>query len=144
MSEAAIPLSLRAAARSLANIVGVRVTGPWKRYGATWALPYRLTVMPPPDSLMPADTDWFVVVENSYPYGSIKVFPAKSGGLALTYQHQSFNGAGEEYEDWRSGKLCLETVFRFLGRTAFEVEPFDATGPRSRLVWYLRRAVEWV
>jgi hypothetical protein len=138
------PLNLRAAARSLASIEGLAVVGPWERHGARWALPCRIDIAPANSAFVATSTAWYLLADESYPWGRVKFHPAKAGGITHTFPHQSFNGVGQDAEPWRSGDLCLGATFRTLGRQAVDPEPYDATGPASRIAWHGRRAVAWV
>jgi hypothetical protein len=144
MSIEGIPLNLRAAARAFPGVQGVTVAGSWVKHGNKWAIPCDIKIESPANGLVPGTTQWYLVVTSDYPYGAIKLYPAKIGGLVQTFQHQAFNGPGNELKPWRAGALCLDSTLSFLGRPVGQAEPFDATGPRSRLVWHLQRAVAWL
>ena len=87
-------------------------------------------------------SDWFVLIDPWYPLGSIKVHPAREGGLRGTFPHQALNLVQAREIPWLSGHLCLETPERLpLGRLAPTQEPWH---PALRLRWYVLRAREWL
>jgi hypothetical protein len=107
-----------------------------------WFLSCRLTAEVDPNPFVPAKTDWFVIVSPSYPWGTIKFHPAKVGGLAHTFQHQSYEKETSCFEvPWRRSSLCLDTPTKSLGRQEYSVEPYEA---RLRLAWHCRRALAWL
>lgn len=113
----------------------------WHRKLEIWFLHCRITAGVRPEGPVPRTTDWFLHVEETYPYGNVVFYPAKSGGITQTFNHQNYNGAGSDELPWRSGRLCVDTSLRTLGRRAYDVEPFD---PESRLVWHVSRMQEWL
>ena len=113
----------------------------WHRDLRIWFLYCRITASVRPEGPVPPATDWFLHVEDTYPYGDVIFYPAKSGGLTQTFNHQNHNSAGPDELPWRSGRLCVDTSLRTLGRRAYDVEPFD---PESRLVWHVSRVQEWL
>ena len=113
----------------------------WHRKQEVWFLRCRITAGVRPEGPVPQTTDWFLHVEETYPHGNVFFYPAKSGGITQTFNHQNYNGAGSDELPWRSGRLCVDTSLRTLGRRAYDVEPFD---PESRLVWHVSRVQEWL
>ncbi len=113
----------------------------WHRKLEIWFLRCRITAGVRPEGPVPPTTDWFLHVKDTYPYGNVVFYPAKSGGITQTFNHQNYNGAGSDELPWRSGRLCVDTSLRTLGRRAYDVEPFD---PESRLVWHVSRVQEWL
>ncbi len=90
---------------------------------------------------MPRTTYWYLHVRATYPYGLVVFYPAKSGGITLTFNHQNHNGPGPDDIPWRCGRLCVDTSLRTLGRQSYDIEPFD---PESRLSWHVQRVQEWL
>ena len=114
----------------------------WHRDRRIWLLHCRITASVRSGSSVPETTDWFLHIEDTYPTGDVIFYPAKSGGITETFNHQNHNSAGSDELPWRSGRLCVDTSLRTLGRRAYDsVEPFD---PDSRLVWHVRRVQEWL
>ena len=133
-----------AARRALEGLAGVRMLleegVAWDDAARKWVVPCRLTPGIEPNEFIPASTDWYVLMDASYPWGGIKVHPAKKGGIRATYPHQMYNREGPERRPWRDGNICVETPLHILGRVAYP-EPFGAHG---RLRWYVLRALEWL
>jgi hypothetical protein len=91
--------------------------------------------------VIPARTNWFVLVDPSYPFGEIEVFPSNTGyGITTTFPHQEYNDAVSGLP-FRSGKICLSDPISSLGRGATLSEPFDAN---ERLLWHVDRLTEWI
>jgi hypothetical protein len=140
------PLTLRAARRSLRQLPGLELLGDWEWHESArlFALRCRLWIEPGPVRLVPAATDWYFVADPNYPRGDVKVYPAAERGLAVTFQHQEYNGVGPSGLPWRTGHLCLSTTVRVLGRHGFDTEPSAASGPGGRLRWHALRALNWL
>lgn len=114
----------------------------WHQDLKIWILHCKITAGVRPGGPVPPTTDWFLHVEETYPYGNVIFYPAKIGGITQTFNHQNHNSVGSDELPWRSGRLCVDTSLRTLGRRAYDnVEPFD---PDSRLVWHVRRVQEWL
>jgi hypothetical protein len=136
------PLNLRAARRSLAGVGGCQVSDDWSFDDRLdrWVLRCRLTIASAND-FVPAVTDWHVVVSPSYPWGPLRFFPSKEGGLEATFAHQEHNSFGPGDVPWRTGGLCDYSGLRALGRHGYKSEPFEAN---SRLRWHVLRALDWL
>lgn len=91
--------------------------------------------------LIPKSTNWYVHIEDSYPWGNIKFFPAKVNGLEGTFPHQNYNGEEHSETPWTTGNLCLDTSYRNLRHLGLDNEPFDSD---HRLLWYFERALNWL
>jgi hypothetical protein len=148
--ESAPPEELLAARRAIESLEGVSLLEDWKWYargsqaspGGWWVLRCLLS----PSNVksggpVPASTDWYVLVEPTYPWGSIEFYPAKEGGIPLTFPHQDYNAPGDPTVPWRMGKPCLDTQVRVLGRRAYDEEPY---GVHERLRWRFERALGWL
>ena len=134
---------LRAGLASLANLPGIVILDmpAWSPKTRCWAIPCRIAAGVRPDGPIPAVTDWFVVVDDSYPDGRIGIYPAKEGGITQTFPHQNYNGSGKAENPWRSGKLCTWTSVASLRRKGYDTEPVE---PESNLAWHLARVQEWL
>ncbi|HSH80373.1 MAG TPA: ThiF family adenylyltransferase [Herpetosiphonaceae bacterium] len=134
---------LRAARRALEGMRGVHLLQDWSwdTSAGAWALNLRLSPQFSRDAILPAESDWFVLADSSYPRGTIKVLPANLGGIGQTFQHQAYNGITGQAVPWRSGALCLDTTVRTLHRHAYDAEPHTAD---ERLRWHVERALVWL
>lgn len=112
----------------------------WHPKVERWALQCRLRTSNGGDSVL-TSARWFVVVPQSYPWGDIDIYPAKEGGIEVTYPHQNFNAAGDPDVPWRDGKICQHTSLRNVGRRGYDREPLIVT---DKLLWHITRAHEWV
>lgn len=84
---------------------------------------------------------WYVVVDDDYPEGVIKIYPDSKGDFTETFNHQSNNGEIEINGKWRKGSLCLESPLKSLGKYDHYTEPTDAN---YRLCWNVKRAINWI
>lgn len=137
------PEDLRASLLALGGMPAVEIMRgwAWEPSVGRWVLLCRLTPPIAPSALIPAVTDWYVLVERQYPWGSLKIHPAKDGGISQTFPHQSYNAKGALQHPWRTGDLCLTTDVRVLNRTGLDTEPFDSY---HRLRWHVERALAWL
>jgi ThiF family len=113
----------------------------WNECFGKWVLHCRLSLDISPDGSIPPSTDWYVLVDPSYPWGQIKFYPAKQYGIVQTFPHQNYNGNGRGDVPWRTGDVCLNTNVQVLGRHGYDSEPFDV---HRRLRWYFQRAIDWL
>lgn len=97
---------------------------------------------PAHEALIPEGSEWFVLVEATYPLGSIDVYPSKQHSIVETFQHQNLNLPGIDDYPWRTGKICLDSPVSRLGLIAPGHDPVG--DPEARLKWHLSRAVAWV
>ncbi len=136
-------VDLLTARRALDDLKGVTLLNDWRwdPSAARWVLHYRLTPGGFTDGPIPASTEWYVLVEHSYPWGSIKFFPAKDGGIIQTFPHQSYNRVGVDSVPWREGDICLTNNVRVLERHDFDDEPYEVP---TRLRWHFARALTWL
>lgn len=91
--------------------------------------------------LVGKETEWFVFIDDSYPLGKIKFYPAKQNGLTLTFPHQNYNSEGEKELPWRNGDLCLNTNMSLFKRIGMDIEPLDK---EHRLFWHFERLIYWL
>lgn len=134
---------LRAGLASLANLPGIVIPAipAWHPETQRWVIPCRIAADVLPDGPIAPVTDWFILVDENYPYGSTGIYPAKEGGITQTFPHQNYNGEGDAGQPWRSGKLCTWTDAAPLRRRGYDVEPVE---PQQNLAWHLTRAQEWL
>lgn len=142
MSVPSVSEELLAGRRALDGLPGVELLEDWQWLPAhgKWSLLVRLTIAEA-SALVPQSTDWFFVVEPSYPLGHIWVNPAKTGSLTVTFPHQRINQPGDPDDPWRNGNLCVTTEARALSRYVLNLEPWSA---HRRLKWYVQRALSWL
>jgi hypothetical protein len=145
MQEQTVPLNLRAALRALRIIPDFQILGEWQLHGDRWGLHCRTRIQPPQSSPIRASTDWYVLVDRSYPWGRIDVFPARVNGITGTFHHQRFNeDVHPDNHPWKTGNICVAQQGFVLGRFGAEPEPMDASGPHCRLAWHVRRTFDWL
>lgn len=113
----------------------------WDSLIEKWVLLCSLTLKTQSTELIPKTTNWYVHIDDSYPWGSIKFLPAKRGGLKGTFPHQNYNGEGKEESPWRNGNLCLDTTNKKFKSMGLDIEPFDSN---LRLLWHFERALNWL
>ena len=86
---------------------------------------------------IPTTSQWYVVVENNYPKGKIKVYPDIKNSINVTLYHQSNNARIAENGLWRKGALCLEINTL----STFQSEPNSID---ERLLYHVARAINWL
>ncbi|WP_309896736.1 ThiF family adenylyltransferase [Archangium sp.] len=140
--DPALTDSLRVGRRALDGVAGVELLAEvsWDSEEQCWVLPLRLRADTSGSSI-PEWTDWYVLIDEHYPWGRIDFLPAKKGGLEDTHPHQSLNRPGSAARPWREGRLCLQTGLASLGLRARPEEP---RSPEARLSWHVAGAREWL
>lgn len=130
--------------RALEELRSVKLLEDWKWYEVPqrWVLRCRLSIEVGQGLVIPAESDWYVLVEETYPWGSIIFYPAQQGGITQTFPHQNYNGKPQQGLPWRTGRLCVDTSLHVLGRKSYDIEePFDV---ELRLKWHFTRVLEWL
>lgn len=135
--------ALLAGRRALEELDGVELIEDyiWNYEENRWVLHINLRPEIMPGGLIPAESEWYVTLEDSYPWGSIIFYPATKNGIKDTFQHQNYNGESKSGLPWRTGRLCLETDENSIGRSGLDTEPFTID---DRLKWHTLRALEWL
>ncbi len=90
----------------------------------------------------PRVSAWYILIDSTYPLGSITVVPAKKDGLTATFPHQRLNRPGDDSKLWRTGALCLDTAFQQVGGRLVSQDPVG--DKEGRLRWHLERALDWI
>tara|TARA_R110001592_G_scaffold222022_1_gene477053 strand:+ start:23615 stop:25483 length:1869 start_codon:yes stop_codon:yes gene_type:complete len=140
-SSVAAPANLQRARATLESVSSVKNVGQWQYYHPNnWAIDLSVCLARDGNQFLPNESRWYVVVSALYPEGPIEIYPAKKGGIACTFWHQNFNGAGDGKDwgafEWRTGKLCLDHPFN-------SFTDFEPVGVEERLAWHLDRTVQW-
>lgn len=127
--------------RALEHLPFCEMLTDWAWFPAVnkWGLLCRIKVEP--HGSVPESTTCYVLVEGCYPWGSIKFYPAKDGGLQCTFLHQLHNGPGDPRLPWREGEICAQTSLRSFGRRMYDAEPLTAS---ERLAWRVSRVRDWI
>ncbi len=138
-----IPDPVRAARRLVESLPWVSLIADlqWLDEVNTWGILCRIRIDSPKPELVPVDTDWWVLVPDSYPFGSIWFHPAKANGLVVTFPHQKYNGCEHKTAPWRTGEICVRSPTFTFGKHAFDPDPI---GQPHRLKWYFLRARQWL
>jgi molybdopterin/thiamine biosynthesis adenylyltransferase len=138
MADREPPREVFVGRRGLQDIEGVYEVGLPVWIADSWAIAFAVMLPAAAPSTVPANTAWFLVVDETYPRGAVQVLPAKVGGTTLTMPHQKRNGYGDPVLPWRTGKLCLERSLAVLGHHD------EALSAGLRMAWHVRRTVEWL
>lgn len=145
MTAVALPdeRAVRESCRLLEGQAGVTVIGELRWFDAlrVWALPVRLNVGSPPSSEVSSATDWYMVIDERFPFGKVELFPARAGGLPGTRPHQDRNAAGDADLPWTDGDICVKAPTFIHGRHGDDPDPL---GEPHRLRWYTERARSWL
>lgn len=91
---------------------------------------------------VPRRSRWCVVVDDAYPYGEIKFYPAAEGGLTATFPHQDRNTLEKNNGGRRTGKLCLDSPFAGVRNETLARDPVGNSD--LRLKWHVERALDWL
>lgn len=139
-SDDPLPGELRSGLQALRPLGGCEICGePLFLSGErAWALQVRLTI-PYCSAFVPKTTDWYILIDSSYPLGRLRVYPSKTHGLVATFHHQDRNAEGPQRQPWRTGKLCLDRPFTQFGS---RIDPFG--DGEARLKWYVERTLSWL
>jgi len=106
-----------------------------------WAFKLRL-IIGSYSQFVPQTSEWYALLEGTYPFGDIRVYPSRMNGVSVTFPHQDLNSFGNEKHPWRDGKLCLDSPVQRFGRIAGGRDPIGDYEERFR--WYLTRALAWL
>lgn len=91
---------------------------------------------------MPDPSRWYVVADEDYPFGTLRVHPAAAeDGVQVTFPHQMANSTLSPDDAWREGYICVQEPEQTLAIAQAAPEP---VGGDARMVWALERAVAWV
>ncbi len=88
---------------------------------------------------IPMETVWYVTVQDIFPDGKVKIFPAVNGGITDTFYHQSNNGIIAKNGLWREGDICLKDPLESVAD--INSEPVHAM---ERMRWNIIRLLEWI
>ena len=130
--------NLKQARRALDSLSQVKILDDWKFDNElkVWFLHLEISIRYK-TSYFPELSHWYVVAEDKYPNGKIKIYPDVKNSIKVTLYHQSNNAKVEKNGLWRKGALCLEinTI------SAFQPEPYSVD---ERLLYHVKRAVNWL
>lgn len=122
--------------------VGLESSPEFIQAESSWAVRLRLNSSRSSD-FVPEETHWVALIDDSYPVGRIRIYPAQSGGLVHTFPHQDRNVVSElSHVAWRTGKPCLDSPSQRLGRIAGGPEPKGDV--EQRLRWHVERCLAWL
>lgn len=129
---------LKQARRALDSLSQVKILDDWKFDNElkVWFLHLGISIRYE-TSYFPQLSQWYVVVEDKYPKGIIKIYPDVENSIKVTLYHQSNNSKVEKNGLWRKGALCLEINTM----SVFQPEPYSVD---ERLLYHIRRAINWL
>ena len=82
---------------------------------------------------------WYITIEEIFPAGKIKIFPAVKGGIIDNFYHQSNNGTISDNGLWRNGDVCLKDPLEYMAD--INREPLNAM---DRIHWNIERLLLWI
>ncbi|MFC5527857.1 hypothetical protein [Cohnella yongneupensis] len=128
--------------RALESISGVRLIKDlfWLEDTKKWALHLEISIKSSNKDLIPSLTEWYVLVDEYYPRGQIKVYPSAINGIDNTFPHQSIN-TYKKGQLFRDGSLCLDETTKIFNKEFGLIETFQAV---SRMAWHIERAKKWL
>lgn len=138
MERIQIPEKLKQARRALDSLSQVKILDDWKfdHELKIWFLHLGILIKYE-TSYFPQLSQWYVIAEDEYPKGKIKLYPDVENSINVTLYHQSNNSKLEKNGLWRKGALCLErnTI------SGFQEEPYSVD---ERLLYHVSRAINWL
>ena len=92
---------------------------------------------------IPQETVWYILLQETYPAGSIGIYPADQdeNTITATFPHQRLNSSTVDERPWRTGSICVARYGHTLNQVGAVAEP---TEPDERLCWHMDRALEWL
>ncbi|WP_202593642.1 ThiF family adenylyltransferase [Halococcus sediminicola] len=92
---------------------------------------------------VPEETIWYILLQETYPAGSIGICPAdqEENTITATFPHQRLNSSTIDECPWRTGDICVARYGHTLNQVGAVAEP---TEPDERLCWHMERALEWL
>lgn len=138
MERIQIPDKLKQARRALDSLSQVKILDDWNFDNElkVWFLHLGISIKYE-TSYFPQLSQWYVIAEDEYPKGKIKLYPDVENSINVTLYHQSNNSKLEKNGLWRKGALCLErnTI------SGFQEEPYSVD---ERLLYHVSRAINWL
>ena len=138
MERIKIPDKLKQARRALDSLSPVKILDDWNFDNELkiWFLHLGIAIEYE-TSYFPQLSQWYLVAEDKYPNGKIKIYPDVKKSINVTLYHQSNNSKLEKNGLWRKGALCLErnTI------SNFQEEPYSVD---ERLLYHVKRAISWL
>ena len=122
---------LKQARRALDSLSQVCILDDWKFDNELKVLFLHLGIQVDFETILfPKLSQWYVVVDDKYPEGEIKIYPDVDNSIKVTLYHQSNNSSVEKNGLWRKGALCLEinTI------STFQSEPYSVD---ERLLYHV-------
>ncbi|AIS32353.1 ThiF family protein [Methanobacterium formicicum] len=110
----------------------------WNQRLEKWFIKINITI--DTQGKIPANSIWYVVVDDIYPKGIVKIYP-DINGCYLTFEHQSNNGDIEKNGLWRKGSPCLDSPLKCLAKYDYDPEPINSD---ERLFWNVKRLIKWI
>lgn len=138
MERAQILDNLKQARRALDSLSQVKILDDWKFDNElkVWFLHLGISIRYE-TSYFPQLSQWYVVAEDKYPNGKIKIYPDVENSIKVTLYHQSNNAKVEKNGLWRKGALCLEINTM----SYFQPESYSVD---ERLLYHVKRAINWL
>lgn len=130
---------LRKARRELDSLYPeVQMIDDWKYDSINKLWYYHLSIsIEIENKYFPTTSQWYVVVESTYPQGKVKIYPDIEQSIQTTLYHQSNNYFNNKNGLWRDGALCVDVNTL----STCNPEPFSVEG---RMLFHVERAVEWL
>jgi molybdopterin/thiamine biosynthesis adenylyltransferase len=106
-----------------------------------WYLEISLNLEATNGGYIPRHSSWYIVVEENYPKGIVKIYPSVRNNSDFTFYHQSNNGTVSKNGLWRMGNLCLDYDVNSQVKNNEKNEPNSA---ENKLLWYVIRTINWI
>ena len=139
MNEDEVIQRLKIARRELDSLFpAVQMLDDWKYDNSNKLWYYHISISVETENrYFPITSQWYVVVEPTYPQGKVKIFPDIDNSITTTLYHQANNYFISKNGLWRSGSLCVDVNTL----SSHNPEPFSVEG---RMLFHVQRAIEWL
>ena len=140
MTTKKIPDNLKIGRRVLDKYNNIKILHDfkWDSKNKYWYIKIELTSDVP--GTIPHKSFWYLIAEDTYPKGTIRIYPDSKTGFDETYEHQSNNGLKSENKLWKSGKLCLDSQFKNFSFS----DSAEEQDPDKKILWNVLRAIQWI
>ncbi|WP_414732282.1 ThiF family adenylyltransferase [Acetobacterium carbinolicum] len=134
---------LKVGRRALDALESVSIINDWQWDNSVekWHLELTIRIECETETYVPNLSLWYIVADDSYPKGTVKIYPSQNGNFKYTLYHQSNNGNVVDNGLWRTGALCLDLNIQATQKVGRDEEPSTAD---ERIFWHVSRALEWI
>lgn len=140
MSNKKIPMNLKRGRKVLDKYDDIEILQDfkWDSNKNRWYLKLELTS--DFNGIIPKKSLWYLIAQDDYPRGNIRIYPDSKTGFNETYEHQSNNGVNSDNDLWKSGNLCLDSQFKDFNL----IDSAEEQDVDKKILWNVDRAIKWI